>query len=294
MIHVEGLGLKHAVGLLALGRACASEDFSRIYPISSVSERLTPTWEYDFDLLVEMCRRGVIAVDPEFSTLEAFEFEQDSENGAAKVASYYPTQVAWRLLEHSLVQDGTSLQERLTDTAEVFQELEEIFDSSSPWPPLWAIMWEEDNWRKLWKEISLQECLAYLRLVLGEHSLPFKPGDKTRFVIGNVLENFSVAQVWSLIWRAGRDAAAFYMREGSTRSHAANTVVGSIQRQAERVTADNWDLKGFRRNWKVPRSIVSEVFFGRALRIGDKGVTCVIPPEGTDLENFPNILGEVS
>jgi hypothetical protein len=39
--------------------------------------------------------------------------------------------------------------------------------------------------------------------------------------LASVLQNFSVAQVYNLIWRAERDAAAFYQRGGVTRPQAA-------------------------------------------------------------------------
>jgi hypothetical protein len=51
--------------------------------------------------------------------------------------------------------------------------------------------------------------------------------------------------VYSFIWRAAKDAAAFYVRERVTKRHAANTVVGAIERSAERAVANGWDVKDF-------------------------------------------------
>lgn len=172
-------------------------------------------------------------------------------------------------------------------------ELEETLDASptGSWPPLWTLLWEDD-WRELWKEISLHECLSYLRLVLGEHGLPFRPGEKTHLVLDETLESFSVAQVWGMIWRAGRDAAAFFMRRNATRPHAANTVVGSIQRHAERALSEGWDIQPFNRDRRLPRSALSQVFFGKALGAGDAGFEMVIPPPGTSLDDLPIFLSE--
>jgi hypothetical protein len=219
------------------------------------------------------------------------------------VASWRPREVDWsakfadvpevREAAHLDTTRLTSEQRRRRDSELgrlYIAELEDALDASGPWPPLWALMWEEDDWRGLWIEISLNECLAYLRLVLSEHGLPFRAGDKTRLVLGEVLERFSVAQVWGMIWRAGRDAAAFYMRNNSTREHAANTVVGSIQRQAERALGESWDLKSFRRDRRLPRSALSEVFFAKALRAGDAGFDLVLPPQGTTLDGLPRAL----
>lgn len=87
--------------------------------------------------------------------------------------------------------------------------------------------------------------------------------------LASVLQNFSVAQVYNFIWRAGRDAAAFYQRGGVTRSHAANTVIGTIQRNADRARAEEWDVKPYRRDRRAPRSMVSEVLFDTALQVGE-------------------------
>jgi hypothetical protein len=64
----------------------------------------------------------------------------------------------------------------------------------------------------LGKEISLLECINYLEFVVAEHQLSFTPGEKTKLILGQVLNKFSVAQAYSFIWRSAKDAAEFYMR----------------------------------------------------------------------------------
>jgi hypothetical protein len=299
MPRVEELGPRHAAALAALARVALSEDLRRIRPVLSAEARFAPTPEFGKDLLVELHERGTIMIAPE-APLSAFDFGDDPETGEAYVASWRPLEVDWFAkfsdVPEARATDGPDA-ERLTPEERrgrdselgrlYVAELEDALDASGPWPPLWALMWEEDDWRRLWREISLGECLAYLRLVLGEHGLPFRAGDKTRLVLGEVLERFSVAQIWGMIWRAGRDAAAFYMRNNSTREHAANTVVGSIQRQAERALGEGWDLRSFRRDRRLPRSALSEVFFAKALRAG---FDSVMPPEGTTLDDLPQAL----
>jgi hypothetical protein len=80
-----------------------------------------------------------------------------------------------------------------------------------------------------------------------------------------------VAQICNFIWRAAKDAAAFYVREAVSKQHAANTVIGAIQRYGERAKAEGWDIKPYRRNFDCPQSMVSEVLFNAVLRIGDDG-----------------------
>lgn len=303
---VEELGFRHAVALLALGRACMKEDFSGFTSLSSSPDQFAPTSDMSFALFEGLLERGIIGIDPDSSPLDAFKFETEVSSSSVRVSIFYPLRAATILARGSLSYLDTSAEGgedwlerdgvdvlsayRRERTRLYFRELEEALDASGTWPPLWAIMWEDNDWHSLWKEISLNECLAYLELVLREHGLPFRAGDKTRFVLSGILENFSVAQTWGMVWRAGRDAAAFYMRRGSTRGHAANTVVGSIQRQAERALSEGWNLQAFRRDRRLPRSTISEVFFAKALKIGDGGFNRVVPHEDTSLDNLPSVL----
>ena len=106
---------------------------------------------------------------------------------------------------------------------------------------------------------------------MSEHGFSFNPGEKTLLVLNNLLEEFSVSQAYNLIWRAAKDAAAFYIREHVSKEHAANTVVGSIQRQFERARAEGWKIKPYGRDRRCPQSMVSQVLFNTALPLGDDG-----------------------
>jgi hypothetical protein len=104
-----------------------------------------------------------------------------------------------------------------------------------------------------------------------EHLFEFTPGEKTTQYLEFALQHFSTGQVYNIIWRAVKDAAAFYMRGDVSKKHAANVAVSAIQRSAERAIAENWDLKPYRRNYKTTQSIVSEVFYNFASMLGDAG-----------------------
>ena len=61
-------------------------------------------------------------------------------------------------------------------------------------------------------------------------------------ILKSVLNDFSIGQAYNFIWRAARDAAAFYVREGTSKTHAANIVPGAIQRMGERALSEGWDF----------------------------------------------------
>ena len=102
------------------------------------------------------------------------------------------------------------------------------------------------------EELALADCLDYLGRRVEEYRLPLKVGDRLRQVLTQALEHFSIGQIYNFIWRAAKDAAAFYQKGGVVRTHAANTVPGSIQRAAERALANGWEVKVFGRDWNAP------------------------------------------
>jgi hypothetical protein len=121
----------------------------------------------------------------------------------------------------------------------------------------------------LWLEIGIEEVLEYLDCALRDHRLDFTPGDKTRLVITSALEWFSVGQIFTFVWRAAKDAAAYYARGNVDKRRAANTVVGSIQRQAERAHAEGWPVRQAWRDRRCPQSELSRLFSTRLLSSED-------------------------
>jgi hypothetical protein len=214
------LTLEEALSLLALIRVAADEKLETIQPIGE--RMLSPFRELDDELLSHLYHeRGVLQIDP-FSEAAAFNWED------GKPVRYFTYKVGWQ------IRDG----ERSVDIASAQRALEQAFRGR--WSAAWMI--ERDD---LWRKLALAECLEYLRVSLDDHGLTKEMGEKTRHVVANALNDFSIGQVYSFIWRAAKDAAAFYVRERVTKRHAANTVVGAIERSAERAVANGWDVKDF-------------------------------------------------
>jgi hypothetical protein len=134
----------------------------------------------------------------------------------------------------------------------------------------WSEEWCQEA-LKIWKKVALSECKEYLLFVLNEHHFEFSPGEKTTQYLEYALEHFSTAQVYNIIWRAVKDAAAYFQREDVSKRQAANAAIASVQRISERAIAENWDIKPFGRNYKCQRALVSEVLYNFALKISDEG-----------------------
>ena len=247
-VNLEDLSLEDAVYLLSFIRFCADEELSLAKPLGSLNfhSSLSPQINNDYEILRRLYKQGIIKVNPESPT-NAFTGEM--------AETFYLDKVLWIL----------PVSPNSEHPKHLVKELEEIFRLNN-FPSNWL-----DETLLLWKKIALQECLQYLENSLTEHNLELSPGEKTILVINTLLEDFSVGQIYNIIWRAAKDAAAFSVRKSVSKQHAANTVVGYMQRYGENAKIQGWEIKPFRRHFDCPQSMISQVFFDSVLKIGEAG-----------------------
>lgn len=251
------LGLRDAVLLLSLIRRGAAEDLDHIVPRRSWQAHLMPGGDdEDYEVLADLFKRGFLRFSAR-SQPDAFAWEGDDP------ARYYPDSVAWNIV----------LEGHVADLAALSAALEQRLRGDR-----WPIHWELAR-DSLWREVALSETLAYLAKCLDDHTLSLHVGEKTRLVLSTALEDFSIGQVNGFCWRAAKDAAAFYVAKGVTKPHAANTVIGAIQRSAERARTQGWDVKSFGRDWDCPPSAVSDVLAHVAFGTGDDFLATRISPD---------------
>lgn len=130
---------------------------------------------------------------------------------------------------------------------------------------------------ELCREIQLSECLGLLKVTLKDYQLPFSLGDKTQQVFSQCIEIFSVAQIYTLIEQATRDAAANYMRRLITKEQAANAVMMAISRSFEQSLANVPKVESSTRSNKRPQSLLSRMIFNIALGTDDGGFKQPLP-----------------
>lgn len=255
---VKEMSLKDAVYFLALVRMNGTEDFEQILPIMQAPRPLTVFDQNKYEVLKSLYHRNYIIVhgdsSPESVTLE---------NGQVK--HFYLGQVTYAVAGPTR-----------NDRKNIVLTLEEIFRSQS-WPDHWY-----SEQLELWKQFVLDEAIAYMTVVLKEHGFTFEPGEKTIAMLKALFEDYSLGQVYNLIWRAAKDAASRYLRERIPKKHATNHAISSVRHQGERAKAEGWDVKPFRRDFRCPEPISSEIFFNAVLQIGSDGFNlkpyeCVFP-----------------
>ena len=247
----EELDIQMKLYLSALLRASLSEDLQDINPITSSNLKLTPITpdsKYENKIITFLEENGLIIFSPN-TALNSISIED------SKIKGYYPLNATYRL---NISKNEIDIE---TDELLYFDDTEES---------------DTELLLELWLEIGLYECLEYLYVRLDEYNLPSQYiGNKTISSIKEALNNFSISQVFYFIWNASKNAAAFYQKGNITKKHAVNLVAGNILRTMERAIAQNWDVSKYGRDYNYPQSIISEVFFNRVLKIGDRGFNSV-------------------
>lgn len=244
------LSFEDKVFLGALCRALLKENMYDIEPYWGSEAVLAPTNVLCKKLYVNLIHSQAIAVSPQ-SPLEAFNTDRED----------FPHTFFVYKVFYSL-----NL-EFLPNKQDLFSEIMN--------PDYYSAEFANDA-LALWKEIAVAECIEYLQYQLDRVNFAFVPGDKTYKTFELILEDFSVSQIYGIIWRAVADASKLYLEKGMSRKHAANSVIGACKRYSERAKLNGWELTHYNRIRDLPQSELSLFFFNRVLGIGEMGFK--IPP----------------
>jgi len=239
------LSFEQKVFLGALCRALCKENLFEINPYVGANAVLAPTDDLRDQMYKSLSHDGIIAVSPTSPT-EAFVVDDDDFPNR-----YYIYKVTYYL---NLVFPPNK--------RDLFDEILNPTYYSSEYA---------DEALCLWKRIAVGECLEYLDYQLQKVGFEFVPGDKTYKTFDILLNDFSVSQIYGVIWKAVADASKLYLESGITKKHAANSVIGACERYAERAKMNGWSLTEYSRIRDLPQSALSSFFFNRVLGIGDMG-----------------------
>lgn len=238
------LGLKKKIYLLAAIRALANENYSLIGPLCNYPRcTLSPDNGYDYIILRYLIENSLLVV---------------SANSIDAVQVNYENRIKldFELCSFNIIYDNEKVN---------------ILNSEFLDDKVLLNIKQSSEFELLCREVQLYECTSFLKMMLSMHQFNFNPGEKSRQAFLRCLEHFSVSQVYSFISRSAKDAAAYYMRGSVSKQHAANMVVGSIVRNMELALINKWNIKPFRRNYKLPQSAISSLIFNDVLRTDDGG-----------------------
>lgn len=242
---LTALDLKSIIYLLAAIQSLGNESLSTIGPLNDYpAYTLSPDPAFDQHVIRYLIDKHLLLISLDTS-LEAIELVG---NGTASI------NLTMSKLDFALCQQQMTELIKGSLDAEVLQNIK-----------------HSSEFIELCKEVQLHECIGFLKTTLEEHQLSFSPGEKTLQAISACLEIYSVAQVYNFIWRAARDAAAYYMRSSISKRQAANSVVRFISRSLEQSLANDWNVKPFSRNYNLPQSSLSRIIFNTLLDTDDGG-----------------------
>ena len=244
-IDTSNLSFNLRVFLGALVRTAVKEDLYNVIPYEATTKILAPTTALTAEIYRCLSNKRVILVDPS-SPLECFDIEsKDFPN------TYYMFKVKYTL---NLLYP--------TNKNDLFLSIisPQFYSKSMA-----------DEALKLWRKIAVQECIEYLLEQLNAVRFGFSPGEKTEAIFNTLLDDFSVSQIYAIIWSCVAYASRDYQERRMSRSQAANSVVSRCQKYGEKAKLSNWEIKRFARLRDRPQSELSQYFFNQVVKIGDAG-----------------------
>ena len=244
-VNYSELNFREKVFLGALLRTSLSEDMEVILP---------PTIGYIKEILSYLIGRGVISVDSN-SSIDAF-LDSNEEKDIEFPNVYYITMVKYRI--------------NIVGDEEIKNILSKIIN-----PKSFSDADKEDA-LNIWKEIALEECIEYFEYQMKSVRFDFNIGEKTIAIFKDLLENFSVSQIYGIIYKSVANATKYYQESSVSKKQAANSVIGGCQRYAERTMINNWELAKYSKIKELPQSMISEFFFDRVIGVGSLGFN--MPP----------------
>lgn len=250
---LSNLTFRAKVYLGALLRLALTEDMKKIKALEWFERSLSPTLGYTKEILRFLTYNNLILVSPD-SDIDAF---PDSSDETEFPHTYYINKVNY-VLNIDFEEDYEKGIADLINPKEIEKED------------------DKKEALKIWREIALEECLEYLTYQINKVRFQFNPGEKTTTVFKDLLEYFSVSQVYGIIFKSIANTTRYYQEANISKKHAANLVIGNCQRYGEKAIIEKWELTKYHRDYEIPQSIISEFFFNRITKIGDLGFQ--IPP----------------
>ncbi|TLS71034.1 hypothetical protein FE243_06980 [Aliarcobacter thereius] len=140
----------------------------------------------------------------------------------------------------------------------------------------------EDDALELWLKIAKEELKEYLFYLFEKYNFNKDYiGDAILEKLELILEDFSVSEGYSILYSSVSGSAS-YKQTGISHRQAINSINSYIANNIAKRKSGEWKTKGYGRNYDLPQTAISMVFFNNILKIGESGFT-LIPK----LENIP-------
>lgn len=245
-INFDSLTIDDKVYLGALLREGLSDDFYFINPFKEFINPLAPTREFEHQIIDQLHEKKIIRIhrDSNIDHFHNIDMVQEKFNFSIE-------KVKWRLNVHKRGLNEKQLIELLIN------------------PP------NENNlniFLDLWKKISIYESLEYLQNTIYKvFRTKYTSGEKTISILTELVENYSVSQVYTIIYRSTNNVLRIKTERGIHISHAINTIISNAHSFSERAINNKWEIQKYSRSKECPESALSKFLFDRILKIGQDG-----------------------
>lgn len=244
------LTLEDRLYLAVLLRSSLSENTLYIEALEPLKNTLAPTKEFEVEIIKTLTSRKII-VPHALSDIDAFEIENADKNDFQIMYGIY--KVRYRINVEPEDLDYNAMIKRL----------------------LYPDFNNEDTFQvfcyEMWKKLALSECLNYLLYQMKKVGYSFNPGDKTIRVFENLLEHFSISQIYGIIYSAVAKSTQRYQAKEITKIHAQNSVISSCENYGQRALAQGWILANYSRIKDLPETYISFILFTSIMQIDELG-----------------------
>uniref|UniRef100_A0A486XH94 Uncharacterized protein n=1 Tax=Rheinheimera sp. BAL341 TaxID=1708203 RepID=A0A486XH94_9GAMM len=120
-------------------------------------------------------------------------------------------------------------------------------------------------------ELSVNECIGFLEASQKKYNLYFDIGNKSALLFKLALQDYSVAEVISLLWSAFKTALAKIQGRQLTRENAALSVIPNFERLLLTAKEEGWKLTHYWRLKSIPQSKLSKIVFQDVLGLKSDG-----------------------
>ncbi|MFW9078692.1 hypothetical protein ACOI9X_05335 [Pseudomonas sp. P2757] len=243
------LGLVQKLTLLALLDDGTKVEWIAPLAAQSRSECLAPTDGASEELVKALYDAGVLLVAPE-SDIKAFD-----RTNACCISDY--SAVSWRpnvALASGLRSERNSLYLAL------YQELSGYVQPA----------WKSELYGLIF-DLARDESIQYVRVLANEVGLPFTAEASGESVVGKLLQDFSVSQVYYFARLAVKNATHFFATGNSKgRSHASNTIPGNMLGTSRDALKREW-RKNAHPDSRVPQSALHRLLYDVVLKDSGAG-----------------------
>lgn len=245
------LGFLHKLVLLAMMDHGSRGRGERIAPFDAGlrEESLAPTDEYSEELVKSLHEAGALLVDAT-SDIRAFK-----RSDGFKISDY--SAVHWQA--NVSLEDGVRSAPHTLYLA-LYEELAGPIQSE----------WKRELYALIFR-LAQDESIQYIRLQANEVDMTFTAEASAKSVIGQLLQNFSVSQIYYFARVAVKDAARFWASGKSKgRPHASNTIPANMLSTAQSALAKNWRRESYR-DTRVPQSALNRLLYDVVLKDSGAG-----------------------